>query len=190
MKLPFFVRSLDDDGDVLSADLRSKPRALLELWHTWRDGSSGPPRKSDIDPVGLGQAQLMPDIWLIGLVEDGRFRFSLSGENNNALFNTSLRGKTVEETFAPDMAQFANHRYRRIICEECVEFSRGPVTFDGRPSYYAHRLILPLRDDAGAGKFAIGIAETEDFEPYGNREGSYQFFYDEIIFTPVARLEL
>lgn len=190
MKLPFFVRALESDGDVLAADLRSKPRALLDLWLRWRkaDGGAAVPRKTAIDPVDLASAQLMPDVWLIGLQEDGRFRFSLSGENTNALFNTSLRGKTVEETFDAETAAFANHRYDRIIREERIEFSRGPVTCEGRPAYYAHRLILPLRSENGTSSFAIGVAETEELRPYPDRNVQHQFFFDEIILTKADRL--
>ncbi|TDQ81576.1 hypothetical protein A8950_2645 [Dongia mobilis] len=188
MNLPSFVRAMDIDGDILAADLRAKPRALLDLWQGWRTGDAGPPRKSAIDPVELARARLMPDIWLIVLLPDGRFQFSLSGENLNALFNTTLRGKTVEETFDPATAAFANQRYRRIICDEVAEFSRGPVTCDGKPSYYAYRLILPLVTDDGASRFAIGVAESEEFNPLADPDGERRYFFDEIIMTPVGRI--
>jgi hypothetical protein len=188
MNLPSFVHHMDVDGDINAADLGAKPRALLDLWRGWREAGDGLPRKSAIDPVDLARARLMPDIWLIVLLDDGRFQFSLSGENLNALFNTSLRGKTVEETFDPATAAFANQRYRRIICDEFAEFSRGPVTSDGKPSYYARRLILPLLSEDGVSRYAIGVAETEEFNPLANPDGERRYFFDEIIMTPAAKL--
>lgn len=188
MKLPFFVRRLDEDGDILSADLKTKPRQLLQLWQNWRDADQRVPRKSAIDPIALGKAGLMPDSWLIGMTDDGRFRFTLAGENTNNMFDFGLRGKTVEETFDPVTAAFANYRYGRIIHDECAEFSRGPVTRNGKLCYYAHRLILPLRNEDGDGAFAIGVAQTEDMDPFVDRSSPLEFFFDQIVLTPASRL--
>lgn len=188
MDLPFFVRSLDEDGDIPFAELRPKPRKLLELWQSWRGDDARAPLKTAIDPIGLGSAGLMPDVWMIGEPEPGIFRFSLAGERMLNTYNQALRGKTVDETFDAPRATLANYRYRRIIHDECIEHSRGPVQRNGKTFYYAHRLILPLRGSEGAGGYAIGIAETEGYDPYADPNGALEFFFDEITLVPVAKV--
>lgn len=190
MDLPFFVRSMDEDGDIPFAELGPKPRQLLTLWQGWRKESGRAPLKTDLDPVSLGHAGLMPDVWIIGQPEPGLFRFSLAGERAINTTNQPLRGKTVEETFDPPRASFANYRYRRIIRDECIEYSRGPVLHNGKLHYYANRLILPLRNQDGVSAYAIGVVEAEGYDPHTEISGSLEFFFDQIIMSPVAKLLL
>ncbi|MBL8709270.1 MAG: PAS domain-containing protein [Rhodospirillaceae bacterium] len=186
MELPFFVKSIEEDGDVRAIDLKEKPRKLFFLWLEWRGQSKRAPKKSSIDPVGIARAGIMPDVWLIERLENGRFRFSLTGENSINAFERGLRGKTVEETYDAPRADLANYRYSRIINDECIEFSRGPVIRNGKLCYYAHRILLPLLNDAGESAFAIGVADQENYDR--NAMGEPEFFYDSIVMTPVAKL--
>jgi hypothetical protein len=186
MELPFFVTSMEENGDVRAMDLREKPRKLFFLWLEWRGDSKRAPRKSDIDPVAIARAGIMPDVWLIERLETGRFRFSLTGENSINAFERGLRGKTVEETYDAARADLANYRYARIIEDERAEFSCGPVMRNGRLCYYAHRILLPLLNDAGESAFAIGVADQENYDR--DATGEPEFFYDNIVMTPVARL--
>jgi hypothetical protein len=128
----------------------------------------------------------MPDVWLIERLENDQFRLSLTGEKSISSFERGLRGKTVEETYDAPRADFANYRYARIINDERVEFSCGPVTRNGSLCYYAHRILLPLLNDSNEGAFAIGVADQENY----NRDarGEPEFFYDSIIMTAVAKL--
>lgn len=190
MDLPFFVQSMDEDGDIPFTELKPRPRKLLELWQSWRADGARAPFKAAIDPVGLGGAGLMPDVWIIGEPEPSVFKFSLAGERMINTYNQPLRGKTVGETFDAPRAAFANYRYERIIHDQCIEHSRGPVLRNGKVFYYAHRLILPLRGPDGGGGFAIGIAETEGYDPYADMNGPLEFYFDEIVMIPVARLGL
>jgi len=107
MELPFFVRSLEEDGDVRAIDLKEKPHKLFFLWFEWRGNRERAPKKSSIDPVAIARAGIMPDVWLIERRENGQFRFSLTGENWINAFERGLRGKTVEETYDAPRAELS-----------------------------------------------------------------------------------
>src|SRR5205085_2104572 len=102
--------------------------ALLEIAAYWDKVRADRliPAWRDIDAYAL--APHLPIIW------SWRYDFRrdtfvgrLAGEEINAMLGVSIRGKAIEECFAPDVAAVVRQRYRAVVDGPSFMFSYGKV---------------------------------------------------------------
>jgi len=156
--------------------------ALLQIaahWHAAR-GDRLLPAWRDIDACAL--APHLPIVW------SWRYDFTretfvgrLAGEEINAMLGVSIRGKTIEECFAPDVAAVVRQRYRAVMDGPAFMFSYGKVFASAGRTGHGERIVLPLADDGvhpdgilGATVYRLGIVPTA-------RDGVAIDYHNEIV---------
>jgi hypothetical protein len=142
--------------------------ALLEIaahWHAAR-GDRLLPAWRDIDACAL--APHLPIVW------SWRYDFTcetfvgrLAGEEINAMLGVSIRGKTIEECFAPDVAAVVRQRYQTVMDGPSLMVSHGKVFARTGRTGSGTRIVLPLANDGvrpdgllGATVYRLGIVPT------------------------------
>jgi hypothetical protein len=142
--------------------------ALLEVaahWYAMRRGRLLPAWR-DIDACAL--APYLPIVW------SWRYDFSrdtfvgrLAGEEINTMLGVSIRGKTIEQCFAPGAATVVQQRYQAVIDGPSLMFSYGKVFASAGRLGSGERIVLPLADDGsrsdgllGATVYRLGITPT------------------------------
>jgi hypothetical protein len=142
--------------------------ALLEIaahWHAAR-GDRLLPAWRDIDACAL--APHLPIVW------SWRYDFTcetfvgrLAGEEINARLGVSIRGKTIEECFAPDVAAVVRQRYQTVMDGPSLMVSHGKVFARTGRTGSGTRIVLPLANDGvrpdgllGATVYRLGMVPT------------------------------
>jgi hypothetical protein len=142
--------------------------ALLEIaahWHAAR-GDRLLPAWRDIDACAL--APHLPIVW------SWRYDFTcetfvgrLAGEEINAMLGVSIRGKTIEECFAPDVAAVVRQRYQTVMDGPSLMVSHGKVFARTGRTGSGTRIVLPLANDGvrpdgllGATVYRLGMVPT------------------------------
>ena len=142
--------------------------ALLEIaahWHAAR-GDRLLPAWRDIDACAL--APHLPIVW------SWRYDFTretfvgrLAGEEINAMLGVRIRGKTIEECFAPDAVPVVRQRCQAVMEGPSFMFSYGKVFARGGRTGSGARIVLPLADDGvhadgllGATVYRLGMVPT------------------------------
>jgi hypothetical protein len=142
--------------------------ALLEIaahWYAAR-GDRLLPAWRDIDAYTL--ARHLPIVWSWRYDFTGdTFIGRLAGEEINAMLGLSIRGKTIEECFAPDAVPVVRQRYQAVMDGPCFMFSHGKVFARGGHTGSGERIVLPLADDGvrsdgllGATVYRLGMVPT------------------------------
>jgi len=152
-------------------------RALFEIWRDARPDRSAIPRKSAIDPVILAGAGLLPRVWLVERDGDG-FRYRLVSEHLRPLYMQSLLGRRLEEVHDGEALSALSTLYRRTVADEGVHFSVGPVFSGDTHAYDAVRILLPLADDDGQSRYAIGTTDETDVRRFVRVESNPRFEFD------------
>jgi hypothetical protein len=156
--------------------------ALLEIAAYWNKvrGARRMPAWRDIDAYAL--APHLPIIWAwrYDFTRD-TFVGRLAGEEINAMLGVSIRGKTMEECFAPDVVAVVRERYRAVMDGPSFMFSYGKVFANAGRSGHGERIVLPLADDGvhsdgvlGATVYRLGIVPTA-------RDGVAIDYHNEIV---------
>ena len=153
-------------GTDASCPLRFRAtRDVLAWWQAARPADGLPGRRA-IEPLAFPRA--LPHVWLC--VHDARsadFRYSLSGEEIDAVFGRSLKGR-------PLAAMFATHASWRAVYETFSRVIREPAVYHGLGCIYrqlgrhrtGERLILPILDDAGTRSAILGVTVYESPAPH------------------------
>jgi hypothetical protein len=161
---------------------------LLEVWKGACASSARPPRKSDLDPIDLGRAGLMPYLWIMEKVGDGDFRFRLTGEQARKNFRSNPIGKRLEDLHDEKTVRNRKALLEKVIGEGNAAYSLGSTIIDGHPIFLTDRLVLPLTDDSGATRYSIGAFEDVKLR-HGLIDGGYPIYeFKDLVFTPASHL--
>lgn len=161
---------------------------LLEVWQGACASSTRLPRKSDIDPIALGRARLMPYLWIMEKVDEGDFRFRLIGELARKNFRSNPIGRRLEELHDEKTARNRKAVLEKVIGEGNAAYSLGSTIIDGNPVFLTDRIVLPLTDDTGAIRYSIGAFEDVELRR-GLIDGGYPIYeFRELVFTPASHL--
>jgi hypothetical protein len=142
--------------------------ALLRIaahWHAAR-GDRLMPAWRDIDACAL--APHLPIVW------SWRYDFTretfigrLAGEEIKAMLGVSIRGKTIEECFAPGVVAVVRQRCQAVMDGPSLMFSYGKIFAPAGRTGSGERIVLPLADDGvrsngllGATVYRLGITPT------------------------------
>jgi hypothetical protein len=142
--------------------------ALLKIaahWHAAR-GDRLLPAWRDIDACALAPHLPIVWSWRYDFTRD-TFVGRLAGEEINAMLGVSIRGKTIEECFAPDAVPVVRQRYQAIMDGPSFMFSHGKVFARAGHTGSGTRIVLPLADNGarpdgllGATVYRLGIVPT------------------------------
>lgn len=162
--------------------------ALLAIWCEARTDPPHAPAKSALDPIALARAGLLPFVWLLERDADQTFFYRLVGEGIRRHFSESIRGKRLHEVYDGECLALVDSRCRQVLADRSIMFSSGAVYRDGKPVYYARRILLPACDDAGEGRYLIGTVDQTDVDDPPGIHGSPYFTSDFVSFLPTDRL--
>lgn len=162
--------------------------SLLQIWRESRVGTESIPTRSDLDPIVLAKAGLLPFVWILEQDDAGDLFYRLMGEGIRKYFAAQTRGRYLHEVYEGEMLDLVRARCRRVLDERLVMFASGTVYRDSSPLYYARRLLMPLSDDDGGARFLIGTVDQSDPSPDQDVTGSPQFTNDSLAFLRAADL--
>jgi len=138
---------------------------LLSLLHHWLDlRNGGPlPRRCTLDVIAM--PSVLPIIWVCEyLPSEGTFRHRLGGEDANAIFGMSLRGKRLEEVLHPDRVGATRTLLCQVMNEKLIMHRVGLFYQRHGRMLFGERLMLPLKSDDGAGDLVVGATATKHLE--------------------------
>jgi hypothetical protein len=123
---------------------------LCQAHDYWRCKASGRamPRRSDIDPTEI--PKLLPDVMLVDVLPDGRYRYRLIGTENTVAHGMNATGRYLDEVLpGPEYKAHVIALYdesvssRRALYSECLFMSAGR----GAPERHTKVLFMPLAED-------------------------------------------
>jgi len=154
---PFLRDAAVPAGDVLPPHSRLEALALpftdsrletaYRYWQS-KSGDSGMPRRADIDPTEI--PKLLPDVMLVDVTPDGRYRYRLIGTENVRAHGVNATGRYLDEVVPG--AEYKAHvialydecvRERRPLYSECLFMSPHRQA----PERHTKALFLPLSED-------------------------------------------
>jgi hypothetical protein len=109
------------------------------------------PRRADIDPTEI--PKLLPDVMLVDVLPQGRYRYRLIGTENTQAHGINATGRYVDEVLPG--REYKEHvialydecvRARRALYSECLFMSRGRRA----PERHTKVLFMPLSEDGEA----------------------------------------
>ncbi|HEX3881929.1 MAG TPA: PAS domain-containing protein [Stellaceae bacterium] len=127
----------------------SDPR-LHQAFAYWRRKAAGRPlpRRRDIDPIEI--PKLLPDVMLVDVEADGRYRYRLIGTENTQAQGIKATGRYLDEVL-PGL-EYKNHvlglydesvRMRQALYSECLFLSPERLA----PERHTKVLFMPLSED-------------------------------------------
>ncbi len=144
------MTSISDFNHVESPLLRR----LLTHWLDLK-GSDEVPLRSSLDPVDI--AWVLPKVWLMRLDRDvGLLRYILAGDEIQAMFGQSLARRVFADFLKPDLAEFLEAKFARVIEEPAVCHDIGPVYVNTERPGTGERLVVPFAADGGEVEFMLG----------------------------------
>ncbi|MDP2739179.1 MAG: PAS domain-containing protein [Pseudorhodobacter sp.] len=165
MVISLFGGSKDGARDSDPARLPSQapqPFTMLSevraYWEALRDGPTLP-RRAQIDPRGIEGA--LEGAFILERIAPGIARFRLAGMALVDLMGMEVRGMPLSALFDP--------AGRRALADALEQVFVGPAVLDlrlaaergiGRPDLTGRMLILPLDDDNGQTRLALGCLAT------------------------------
>jgi hypothetical protein len=149
----------DPEGDTLALLRDPRLAVLTRYWfELWR--SQGVPERRRLDPAGF--RDLLAQVWLVERVGPAgeaspAFRYRLAGENINAHFGFSLRGRHLHEIAAASQIQATHRRFQRVLDGPAIAYNRGPIYAEQGRFFPGERLMLPIAGtDDGAPQLLLG----------------------------------
>ncbi|SMF41288.1 PAS domain-containing protein [Tistlia consotensis] len=141
--------------EALFASLQAAAlRDVADHWNRCR-GARRMPGWQDLDPAELKPH--LPIVWSWRFdPELGDFVGRLAGEQINAAFGKSLRGKTPNQFFAPEHAREMRWRMEKVMIGPCGMRGSGHVFVHAGGAGEGERLILPLAGDGVTGDGVLG----------------------------------
>jgi hypothetical protein len=154
---PFLRDAATPAGDVPPPHSRLEALALpftdprLETaYHYWqkKSGDSGMPRRADIDPTEI--PKLLPDVMLVDVMPDRRYRYRLIGTENARAHGINATGRYLDDVLPGD--EYKTHvirlydecvRERRALYSECLFLA----SHRQEPERHTKVLFMPLSED-------------------------------------------
>ncbi|MCW0233912.1 MAG: PAS domain-containing protein [Ferrovibrio sp.] len=132
-------------------------RAATQHWLAlYRAGDNRVPMLHDLDPLQFSAA--LPDIWIVDLDPDGRFRFHLLGQNMIDWHGSNPKGLSFEDIYTPEMLPVVTAMVRRVIEQPAVVYQKAQsVTRNRSLPVPIERIALPLADAEGRVRHLFGV---------------------------------
>jgi hypothetical protein len=147
---------------------RADLRLLAQAERYWRSqvGTATVPRRSDIDPTGLGDA--LSNTMILERVAPGMARVRLAGQVLNQIFGMDVRGMPASILVDPASRKTFGGQIEALfsgpsIVEVPLRMTRG---WRRRP-LLARLLMLPLTDDFGQITRAMAVLAVDGDAPVG-----------------------
>lgn len=123
---------------------------LEEAYEYWRRKAAGRklPQRRDIDPVDI--PKLLPDVMLVDVEPDGRYRYRLIGTQNTQAQGVTATGRYLDDVLPGP--EYRNHviglydesvREKRALYSECLFLSPERLA----PERHTKVLFMPLSED-------------------------------------------
>lgn len=145
---------------------------IRRLYGYWKslcvDGQ--PPKRSAVDPLEV--LPVLPYIWIYERQADGRFLCRLAGENVRAVLDRKVINEYLDDFVGEAGVAFLQGQYDKILSLPAIGHVVGSIYPAATRRYgQGERLILPLRDEAGAPCFVMGATIYRNADPNGTGEG-------------------
>jgi hypothetical protein len=123
---------------------------LCQAHDYWRRKAAGRamPRRGDIDPIEI--PQMLPDVMLVDVLPDGRYRYRLIGTENTQAHGINATGRFLDEVLpGPEYKDHVIALYdecvgsRRALYSECLFMSPRQRA----PERHTKVLFMPLSED-------------------------------------------
>lgn len=153
--------------ELLAAIASPDLRAIAAHWREVR-GALMMPSWRTLQPSAMkGQ---LPILWAFRYDrETGQFVGRLAGSKITQMFDKSFAGAPMEEIIPPEVFDWANNLFRRVVQEPAVYWGSGRVfRYLGRHGL-GERIVLPLSDD---GILADGVLGATEYHYPGTGLGS------------------
>ncbi len=132
-----------------------RQRLLLRHWALWREGLLPPPR-SRIDPALIKPC--LADLWIFRIADTADdLVCTLAGENIRETWGYSIIGARPVDLWGPDDGEVVRQRLLRVARTPGLVHGCTGITPRTGASKLAHRLMLPLADEAGQPYGVIGV---------------------------------
>jgi hypothetical protein len=123
---------------------------LEQAYEYWRRKAAGRklPRRRDIDPVEI--PKLLPDVMLVDVEPDGRYRYRLIGTENSQAHGMKATGRHLDEVLPGP--EYRNHvlalydesvQKKQALYSECLFLSPQRLA----PERHTKVLFMPLSED-------------------------------------------
>lgn len=163
-------------------------RAIAGHWLTlYRAAQNRVPPLSSLDPLQFPAA--LPDIWVVNLGEDGRFRFHLLGENMIAWQGGNPKGLSFEDIYPPEMLPVVTAMARRVLEQPAISYQQiMSMTRNWSLPIPIERIGLPMADAEGRHRHLIGVTVFRSRQGHGSGVQSSEIRRDD--WFPVAQAEI
>ncbi|HEX3862566.1 MAG TPA: PAS domain-containing protein [Stellaceae bacterium] len=179
----------DTSEDAAALCLRIDDAGLRQAYLYWRQKAAGRqlPSRGDIDPADI--PKLLPDIMLVDVLPENRYRYRLIGARNADAHGLNVRGHYLDEILpGPDYKEHVLGLYdecvqaRRALYFECLFLSmRRPA-----PTRHTKVLFLPLSSDGNT----IDIVMVVQIYTYIDQSTRSRHMIDSRPFKEIAHILL
>lgn len=136
---------------------------LRQLYFYWlsKKTSRFPPPRSAIDPSEI--RRLLPSLFIIEVDHDQeRFRYRLAGADVEALVQTKLHGRWLDEALRSPLREFFDEGFCIAAFDKKVHFRRNTLHLAGRPYIRYSRLLLPLSETGERIDHLLGCIKLDE----------------------------
>lgn len=138
-------------------------QTLLAYWQSKCGPDGRLPGRADLDPLEL--RGLLPNIYLIDVLAENRFRVRLLGEAHVAVYGAGLVGRMIDDIFTPAAAAEFNRLYSAVVQRRTWLVNRGQVTWwQNREWMRFEGLHAPLASDGVTIDTIFGAGAFEDLD--------------------------
>lgn len=144
---------------TLESRLQGADPRIFAFFRAWRMArrEAMVPHRADFDPVGI--PALLPHVWLYrydaGLDD---FVCRLAGEEVNAAWGRSIRGRMLQEIVGADDHPTVLRRWRQIVRVPLIHYGAAAERLSALETRSAERLLLPLASDGDVVDHVLGIS--------------------------------
>lgn len=144
---------------------------LMAYWQSKCHADGRLPARRDIDPVEL--STLLPYVYLIDVLPDGKFRIRLLGEEHVAIYGHGLIGKVIDDIFPPASATEFNRLYTAVVRRRHPVINRGQISWLRNKEWMRYEgMHAPLADDGQRIDTIFGAGAFDGTEPSDVQSGS------------------
>jgi hypothetical protein len=144
------------------------PRILdfLNAWRAARRGNEIVPLKKNFDPMRV--PTLLQFMWLYRFdPSNGNYLCRLAGEEVNAAWGYSIKGKSLAQIVGPVDYPTVLKRWHMITNTPLVQYGTARERLTEQTTQQAERMLVPLKDTSGATSYVLGVSlyRYVNFEP-------------------------
>lgn len=155
--LTFFGRGPSENTP--SPQMQRDLQLMRGYWEALRQGGQLPHR-SQIDPRGF--SGMLDRVFMVERVAKGQGRFRLSGMLLHDLLGMDTRGMPLSTMFEPAARSKLSTEMESVFeAESIVKLHVEAERSIGKPALWGQMLLLPLANDIGEQKLALGCVMTE-----------------------------